>query len=49
MYKIESPTVTLGTPEEMFTGEKHEVSHLNIFGCPVYIHITKEKISKLDP
>ena len=33
----------------MFTDEKTEVSHLNIFGCLVYIHIPKEKISKLDP
>ena len=37
------------TPEEMFTGEKPKVSHLNIFGCPVYIHVPKEKRSKLDP
>ena len=36
------------TPEEMFSRDKLEVSHLNIFGCPVYIHIPKEKISKLD-
>ena len=35
--------------EEVFTGENHEVSHLQIFGCLVYIHIPKEKISKLDP
>ena len=31
------------TPEEMFYGEKPEVSHLNIFGCPIYIHIPKKK------
>ena len=37
------------TPEKMFSGEKHEVSHLKIFGCLVYIHIHKEKRSKLDP
>ena len=37
------------TLEEMFTGENPEVSHLKIFGCPVYIHIPKEKRSKLDP
>jgi hypothetical protein len=37
------------TPEEMFTGKKPEVSHLKIFGCPVFIHIPKEKINKLDP
>ena len=37
------------TPEEMFTGKKLEVSHLKIFGCPVFIRIPKEKINKLEP
>ena len=37
------------TPEEVFFGKKPEVNHLRIFGCPVYIHITKEKRTKLDP
>ena len=37
------------TPEELFSGKKPEVSHLKIFGCPVYIHIPKEKRTKLDP
>jgi hypothetical protein len=37
------------TPEEMFTGKKPEVSHLKIFGCPVFVHIRKEKRTKLDP
>jgi hypothetical protein len=37
------------TPEEMFTGKKLEVSHLKIFGCPVFIHIPKEKRNKLEP
>ena len=37
------------TPEEMFTGEKNEVSHIKIIGCLIYIHIPKEKISKLVP
>jgi hypothetical protein len=36
------------TPEEMFTGKKL-VSHLKIFGCPVFIHIPKEKRNKLEP
>ena len=31
------------TPEEVFFDKKPEVSHLKIFGCPVYIHIPKEK------
>jgi hypothetical protein len=37
------------TPEEMFTGKKPEVSHLKIFGCPVFIHIPKEKRNKMEP
>jgi hypothetical protein len=37
------------TPEEAFTGVKLEVGHFRIFGCPVYIHVPKEKRTKLDP
>ena len=33
----------------MFSGEKPEVIHLRIFGCPVYIHVPKEKRPKLEP
>ena len=33
----------------MFTGKKPEVSHPKIFGCPVHVHIPKEKRTKLDP
>ena len=33
----------------MYTGKKPEVSHLKIFGCLVYVHIPKEKRTKLDP
>jgi transposase InsO family protein len=36
------------TPEEMFTRKKLEVSHLKIFGYPVFIHILKEKRNKLE-
>ena len=35
--------------EEIFIGKKPKVSHLKIFGCLVYIHIPKEKRTKLDP
>ena len=35
------------TPEEAFSGKKPEVGHLRIFGCPVYIHIRKEKRTEL--
>jgi transposase InsO family protein len=37
------------TLEEAFTGVKPEVGHFRIFGCPVYIHVPKEKRTKLDP
>jgi hypothetical protein len=33
----------------VFTEKKPEVSHLRIFGCPVYIHVPKEKRTKLEP
>ena len=37
------------TLEEAFSEKKPEVSHIKIFGFPVYIHIPKEKRTKLDP
>ena len=37
------------TPKEDFSSKKLEVSHLRIFSFPVYIHIQKEKRTKLDP
>ena len=36
------------TPEEVFFEKKPEVNHLRIFECLVYIHIPKEKRTKLD-
>ena len=35
--------------KKSFSSKKPEVIHLRIFGCPVYIHIPKEKRTKLDP
>jgi hypothetical protein len=37
------------TPEEFFTGCKPSVDNLKIFGSLVYIHIPKEKRTKVDP
>ena len=37
------------TPEDMYTRKKPEASHLKIFSFPVYVHIPKEKRTKLDP
>ena len=45
---ISHTTLGFKSPEEMFMGKKLEVSHLKIFGCPVYVHIPKEKRTKLD-
>jgi hypothetical protein len=47
--KISHSALGFKTPEEMFTGKKPEVSHLKIFGCPVFVHISKEKRNKLKP
>jgi transposase InsO family protein len=37
------------TPEESFTGMNSEIGHFRIFRCPVYLHVPKEKRSKLEP
>ena len=37
------------TLEEDFTGEKLDINHLRISGCPVYTHVPREKRTKLDP
>ena len=36
------------TLEEVFTSQKPDISHLRIFGCLVYIHIPKEKRTKME-
>ena len=47
--RISHSALGFKTPKEMFTRKKPEVSHLKIFGCPVYVDIMKEKRTKLDP
>lgn len=37
------------TPKEAFLGTNPNVRHLKVFGCPVYIHIPKDKRIKLQP
>ena len=37
------------TPKEAFTSEKLEIGHFKIFGCPVYIHVPRERRTKLEP
>jgi hypothetical protein len=47
--KLSHSALGFKTPEDIFIGKKPEVSHLKIFGCPVFIHIPKEKRNKLEP
>jgi hypothetical protein len=37
------------TPKEVFTGKKPKVSHLRIFCFPMFIHVPREKRTKLEP
>jgi hypothetical protein len=37
------------TPGEVLSWIKLEVGHLRIFGCLVYIHVPKEKRTKMEP
>ena len=39
----------MSTPEEYFTGNKLDVTHLKIFGSSVYVHVTKNTRKKLEP
>ena len=39
----------MSTPEEAFSCKKPDISHLRIFGSPVYIHVTKDARKKLEP
>jgi hypothetical protein len=36
-------------PEEAFTEVKPDVGQFRIFGCPIYIHVPKEKRINLEP
>jgi hypothetical protein len=46
--KLSHSALGFKTPKEMFSRKKLEVSHLKIFACPVFIHILKEKRTKMD-
>eukprot|EP00253_Pinus_taeda_P016201 PITA_16201 len=36
------------TPQAVWTGKKPSLSHLRVFGCDAYVHVPKEKRTKLD-
>jgi hypothetical protein len=43
-----SKAIGFKTPYEIKEGVKPSVKHLRIFGCKAYVHIPKEKRTKLD-
>eukprot|EP00253_Pinus_taeda_P031970 PITA_31970 len=45
-----SPSLALEdkTPQEVWTGKKPSHSHMRVFGCDAYVHVPKEKRTKLD-
>ena len=36
------------TPHEVWIGKKPYLSHLRVFSCDAYVHVPKEKITKLN-
>jgi hypothetical protein len=38
----------MSTPEEAFTGKKPDVSHFEIFGSSIYVHVTKDSRKKME-
>ena len=47
--KLSHSALGFKTPEVMFSRKKLELTHLKIFGFPVFVHVPKEKRTKLDP
>jgi len=38
----------MSTPEEAYSGKRPDISHLRIFGSPVYMHVMKDAKKKLE-
>ena len=36
------------SPQEVWTSKKPSLSHLRVFGCDAFVHVPKEKRTKLD-
>jgi hypothetical protein len=47
--RLSHSALAFKAPENMFSRKKPEVSHLKMFGCPIFIHIPKEKRNKMEP
>jgi len=48
LNRCPTKALRLLTPEECFTKHKPNLSHLRIYGCAAYVHIPREKRSKLE-
>ena len=48
MNRCPTKSVKNKIPEEAWTGMKHSVSHLKVFGCVAYVHVPNELRRKLD-
>ena len=44
--RLSHQTLDNKTPEEVFTGVKPNIGHLQISGCPIHFHVPKEKRNK---
>lgn len=38
----------MSTPKEAYSGKRPDISHLRIFGSPIYMHVKKDARKKLD-
>jgi hypothetical protein len=43
-----SSTLVDMNPNEVWYGKKPSVAHLKVFGCDAFVHVPKERRSKLD-
>jgi len=39
----------MSTPREAYSGKRPDISHLRIFGSPIYMHVTNDAKKKLEP
>jgi len=49
LNRCSTSAVKNATPYELWNGKKPSVGHLQVWGCVAYVHIQRDKRSKLDP
>jgi hypothetical protein len=48
IYRGPSKPLDLAIPEEIWIGKEIKLSHLKVFGCVSYVHVSDHAKSKLD-